>query len=925
MLTLLLIGMLTLAFNTRSVSSESGLVGYWKFDEGSGNTAADSSGNGNTGTLYNGPTWITGRYGGGLRFDGVDDFVSVNDNYGLKPATEITLEVWLYLPSGADIVDQHFFSRCTPGGGSVYVLSTWDNIGHIWYAICTMDADLYVISNGVVQRDRWTHIAMTYDGTSLKLYIDGAFDSSASLTGSILYSTDDALNFGRKPFWTMFNFNGALDDARIYNRTLSQEEIQTDMGGIWIESIEPVQAVYGSPLVAGKLTVFQVNITSTYSSCQWVHLTLKWGKKDQTLTSYTMFMPVWHGPSTHYLPEDRTVQILPEAGTFIASAKIEETGSIKETGDIPVKDTSGLRVLYVPVHFSFERTPSYCEIKEEKIMADKFILGTYPVAELKYSSEVDWCGISITPIPLDIEQLRFMRFLLTESQLELFAKFGYDRVVAVVPSYHDPNDQTSNWFKKWFPETCTYVWKMPSGAFGMYFWGAHVWVEEGYWDDVAHEFGHTYKADHCSLPAYGYWVTDHRRIGSLENSMFCFMSTGRYWPECFRNLPPKNRVWVCTDTYENITKELKVGPDPETLFMSGLAFTNGTVTLNPWYHLLEDTHAPDIQLGATGNYTVQFLDNASELLAQTGFNMSFTHFNVTGFCFTVPYVNNTSQIRILHNETVLASRIVSPNAPTVNILYPNESEIFNSGENITISWTSNDQDGDPLTYTVLYTPDNGSTWIPIQTGVTQTSLNWTVPNDHPTNQCRIKVIATDGVNTGEGSSNGTFTIFRHDIATTNVLTAKTVVGEGYTLPINVTVQNNGNYTETLNLEIYANTTLIHTQALILTSGNSTTVTFTWNTTGVAKGNYTIMAEATQLPEETDTLDNTRIDGWVFVTVPGDINGDRFVNVLDYVLVKKAIPSYPGHPKWNPNADINSDGFVNVKDVVLTKSNIGKSW
>ena len=171
----------------------------------------------------------------------------------------------------------------------------------------------------------------------------------------------------------------------------------------------------------------------------------------------------------------------------------------------------------------------------------------------------------------------------------------------------------------------------------------------------------------------------------------------------------------------------------------------------------------------------------------------------------------------------------------------------------------------------------------------------------------------------------------HDVAIKDVTPFKTVVGQGYSLLVDVTAKNYGSFTETFNVTVYYNDTAIilpdeknYTTAT-LTSGSFTTITFAWNTTGFAKGNYTLSATATQLPYETDTTDNTLTDGWVLVTILGDANGDRFVNVLDYVLVKKAIPSYPGHPKWNPNADVNSDGFINVKDMVITKSNIGQSW
>ena len=123
-----------------------------------------------------------------------------------------------------------------------------------------------------------------------------------------------------------------------------------------------------------------------------------------------------------------------------------------------------------------------------------------------------------------------------------------------------------------------------------------------------------------------------------------------------------------------------------------------------------------------------------------------------------------------------------------------------------------------------------------------------------------------------------------DIAVVSVTPSKTVIAQGYSQSINVTIQNQGFLPETFNVTAYANTTIIETKTNItLTSGDSTTVTFTWNTTGFAKGNYTITAEATQLPGETDTLDNTLEDGWIIVTLVGDINADWKVDIEDIYL------------------------------------------
>ena len=118
--------------------------------------------------------------------------------------------------------------------------------------------------------------------------------------------------------------------------------------------------------------------------------------------------------------------------------------------------------------------------------------------------------------------------------------------------------------------------------------------------------------------------------------------------------------------------------------------------------------------------------------------------------------------------------------------------------------------------------------------------------------------------------------------------------------------------------------MIETREVALSKGNSTIVTFTWNTTGFAKGNYTISAVAT-LPSDTDPADNTFVDGKILVTITGDINGDQFVNAKDAVTLGAAFSSRRGEVRYTPNADINDDGFVNAKDAIIIGSNFGQKW
>jgi len=164
-------------------------------------------------------------------------------------------------------------------------------------------------------------------------------------------------------------------------------------------------------------------------------------------------------------------------------------------------------------------------------------------------------------------------------------------------------------------------------------------------------------------------------------------------------------------------------------------------------------------------------------------------------------------------------------------------------------------------------------------------------------------------------------IFRHDVAVQDLSLYKTIIGESFSVNITALIKNQGDFAEPFNVTVYANTTPIATQTITLTSGNSTTVTFTWNTCGFAKGNYTISAFAEPVLGETDTADNTYPDGWVKVTVAGDINGDGIVNAGDLGLLGAAWFSNPNSPNWNPNADITGDEVVNAGDLGI----IGVNW
>jgi hypothetical protein len=175
---------------------------------------------------------------------------------------------------------------------------------------------------------------------------------------------------------------------------------------------------------------------------------------------------------------------------------------------------------------------------------------------------------------------------------------------------------------------------------------------------------------------------------------------------------------------------------------------------------------------------------------------------------------------------------------------------------------------------------------------------------------------------------GLFVLPKYDVAVTNVTASITFVDQGYGANVTVTAANLGSYSETFNVTVYANTTVIASQNITLSSGTSSNVTFTWDTTGFAYGNYTISAYAWPVENETNLANNNFTGGTVLVTVPGDINGDGTVNILDAILLSDTFGLSPGQPGYNPAANFVPNGplgaTINILDAIFLASNFDQS-
>jgi len=211
-------------------SGASGLVAAYGFDEGTGTTVKDSSGNNLTGTVI-GATWTaTGMYGSALSFNGTSSYVDLGSPSALQLTGSMTIEAWV--KAAANPADDGQIVSKSNGAG--WQLKTSPDTGPHTFGISvsvnsTTKAQRY--STAVPALNTWYHIAGVYDAAALTLstYVNGVLDNGTlrgTVPASQLNQTAN-VNIGRRTGG--FYFNGVIDEVRIYNRALSQAEIQTDM------------------------------------------------------------------------------------------------------------------------------------------------------------------------------------------------------------------------------------------------------------------------------------------------------------------------------------------------------------------------------------------------------------------------------------------------------------------------------------------------------------------------------------------------------------------------------------------------------------------------------------------------------------------------------------------------------------------------
>jgi hypothetical protein len=214
-------------------------VAAYAFDEGEGETLLDLAGE-NDGTVE-GATWVPGKYGSSLRFDGEGDCVTVPNSAALGLGEEFTIEAWA--KADYPLAEDPIIFKESEGSYSYTLGLGFSETGKAegWVGEEGGEATESVVSTEALEPNVWTHLALTYDGSKLRLYVNGALAATKSLPG-ITLASEGPLTIGCAPAFEEA-FRGRIDEIRIYQRALEAGEVAGDRAA-------PLQTPSATPVAA---------------------------------------------------------------------------------------------------------------------------------------------------------------------------------------------------------------------------------------------------------------------------------------------------------------------------------------------------------------------------------------------------------------------------------------------------------------------------------------------------------------------------------------------------------------------------------------------------------------------------------------------------------------------------------------------------
>jgi hypothetical protein len=199
-------------------------VDAFSFDEGEGSTANDASDHGNDGTTAY-TTWSeAGKHGGALSFNGSSSKVTIADSPSLDLTDAMTLEAWVY-PTALGTTWRTVLFKEKQSGPAYSLYANQDTsrpVGQV-----NIGGEQNAVGSSTLPLNAWSHLAATYDGETLRLYVNGTEVGTETVSG-LIPTSEGPLRIGGNSIWGEW-FNGRIDDVRVYDVALTPAQIESDM------------------------------------------------------------------------------------------------------------------------------------------------------------------------------------------------------------------------------------------------------------------------------------------------------------------------------------------------------------------------------------------------------------------------------------------------------------------------------------------------------------------------------------------------------------------------------------------------------------------------------------------------------------------------------------------------------------------------
>ena len=566
-----------------------------------------------------------------------------------------------------------------------------------------------------------------------------------------------------------------------------------------INFIKAIQVVEDVDLVAGKATAVKVNVNNTNDLNQAKDVNVRVEFNDQNYYLVKNFYGdhnfVFYGMSNDNYNEPGTYSIEVEIDADKRYAESDEINNYNSVF-VTVKDVEQVFFIFVPVqldtlgHYSYNEEDYFffknyyinnlnVYHKDIENMLH-FLVSSYPLdrnSVVVYKDPKVFCLDGFcSPINFNenkgriLDGLELQYFLLGTSSN--FAGLRY-RIIGLVPA-GTIGGVTNNNLAGLSEYRYTSV---AAHEIGHTIWHNGNRLCEEYWDNSSEGNCANPSPPNCNCSASGtqclgslinsgIWVNEEEEFHSVDSNLcnyentFSFMGAGGEYP-------PER--WTSYDEYVHLFSAFEISGGEKSQSQDlNILLVSGTVDINLNVELSNMYVINGQEFGSSdGNCSTLTFDSNETKLNDYNFSLDFvshtnppTDSNYSSFLLGIPFDNNINSVQVICNGALKAERFVSANAPTVSITSPSGDEQW-SGNNL-IEWQGNDLDGNPLEYVLQYSDDNGSTWNPLGMHITDENFTFDVGMVDGNTQYKIKVIATDGILTGEATSN-TFTILNPNI------------------------------------------------------------------------------------------------------------------------------------------------------------------